>query len=132
MFFFVVWGFLLWLGVTVVVRIAGQFFFNADITLVLLAFGVTVPLIAVATYPIYSWRNVEPSQRLIAAMYAVLPGMLLDVFVVLFFPYVFPNLLPERVALYSAWLFWGYSLALLTGFVPKLSATPKQIPFKQQ
>lgn len=132
MFFFVVWGFLVWLGTTIFVRIAGQFFFNADSVLVLLTFGVTVPLITAFTYPVYGWRNVESSQRAIAAMYAVLPGMLLDMFVILFFPYVFPNLLPERVALYSAWLFWGYSLVLLTGFVPKLSATSKQIPLKQQ
>ena len=118
MFFFVLWGFLVWLGATTFVRIGGQWLFNGDLTMLLFAFGIMILLIALATYPLYSWRNVEPSKRPIAAMYAVLPGMLLDVFVILFFPFVFPNLAPTEVASYSAWLFWGYSLGLMTGFVP--------------
>ena len=99
-------------------RIGGQWFFNGDLTMLLFAFGMMVPLIAVTTYPLYSWRNVEPSKRPFAAMYAVLPGMLLDVFVILFFPFFFPNLAPTEAVSYSAWLFWGYSLGLITGFIP--------------
>lgn len=114
--FFFVWGFLLWLGVTVTVRLVGHFLLNA--TLVLLIFAAAVPLIAAVAYPVYSWRKLKPSQRPLAAIYAVLPGMVLDVFVLLFFSQVFPNLPSTAVVTYAAWLFWGYSLGLLTGFVP--------------
>lgn len=118
MFFFVLWGVLVWLGATTFVRLGGQWFFNGDFTMLLFAFGIMIPLIALATYPFYRWRDVKPSERPTAALYAVLPGMILDVFVILFFPFVFPNLEPTEAAPYSAWLFWGYSLGLMTGFIP--------------
>lgn len=133
MFFFVLWGFLTWFVVTTAVRIAGQFFFNPEsLSLLLLTFGVAVPLIALVTYPVYSWRKVKPSERPLAVMYMVLPGMLLDVFIILLFPYVFPNLSPTVVTPFSAWLLWGYTLALLTGFIPKLSYMSLEVAPEQK
>jgi hypothetical protein len=90
MSFFLLWGFGLWLEATLALRVAGQFFFNLET--LLLTFALTVPLIAIATYPVYPARKLAPSERLVAAVYMVLPGMLLDVLSVLFFPLVFPNL----------------------------------------
>ena len=77
MFFFFLWGFGLWLEATLALRVAGQFFFNPNsIETLLLTFALTVPLIAIATYPVYRARKLEPSERLVAAVYMVLPGML--------------------------------------------------------
>lgn len=120
MSYFLLLGFGIWFVATLAIRVEGQFFFNPNsLETLLLTFALAVPLIATLTYPI---RRVAPSERPIAAVYMVLPGMLLDVFSVVFFPLVFPNLPPTAVQPFSAFLLWGYGLMLLTGFIPKLTA----------
>lgn len=129
MLFFVLWGFLIWLLGTILIRVAGQFFLNPEsLSLLLLTFALTVPLMAIALCPIYHWRKVPPAERPLAVTSAILPSMLLDCLTVLFFPSIFPNLSPTAITPFSAWLLWGYTLALLTAFIPQLSwhTAPKQ------
>lgn len=117
MSFFVLWGFILWLCGALIFRVTGQFFLNpADQFLLILIFIATIPLIAVATYPVYESKKICFSERPLAAILIALPGMLLDIFSVLFFRSVFPNLLPAAITYFSVTLLWGYSLILLTGF----------------
>ncbi|MBW4671887.1 MAG: DUF5367 domain-containing protein [Cyanomargarita calcarea GSE-NOS-MK-12-04C] len=121
MSFFIWLGFLLWFVATVAVRLIGQFLFNPETSNLLLTFVAAVPLMAAITYSIYSWRKVEAKARLMAIMYVLLPGMMLDTFTVLFASDVFPNLTSEGVRIFSACLLWAYGLGFMTAFIPKSS-----------
>jgi hypothetical protein len=117
--FFLLWGFLLWLGTTLLFRVAGQFLLNPDVPLVLLVtFAAAIPLVGVTTYPLYRWRSVGRAERLSAAGFIAVPGMLLDVFSISFASAFFPNLTPSAAAYFAAWVLRIYSLVLLTGFIP--------------
>lgn len=121
MVFFFIWGLFLWFVGTLAFRLVGQFILIPDNSFsLLLIFAAAVPTMAAAIYPIYSLKRVSPSQRPLAAIFIVLPGMVLDVFSVLLFPVVYPNLSPTAVASFSAILLWGYSLLLLTSFLPPI------------
>jgi hypothetical protein len=71
------------------------------------------------TYSIYSFCKVEAKARLMAIMYVLLPGIILDTFTVLFAYNVFPNLTSEEIRIFSICLFWAYGLGLMTAFIPK-------------
>lgn len=119
MLFFTAWGFLVWLIATLIFRTSGQFFFHPENSLALvLMFVAAVPLIAGVMYPIYVWKKVSPADRPLAAIYAIMPALVLDVFSVLWFPSVFPNLPATTSVAFAAWLLWGYFLILLTALVP--------------
>ncbi|MBD1906004.1 DUF5367 domain-containing protein [Funiculus sociatus GB2-A5] len=129
MLFFSIWGFFLWLVVTILVRFAGEFLLNPDnFMVVLLTFVFTAPLIAAVTYPIYIWRKLPTSERPLAAIYTLLTGMFLDVFIVLFYPVILPNLSPIEIRIYSALLLWAYSWGLLSGFFPKQLTVTRKSP----
>lgn len=116
--FFPVWGFLLWLVATVVLRVSGHHYLHPDHPwLATLAFLATIPLIAVVTIPVYDWRRVNLVDRPIAAILLCLPGLLIDVPVLAEFDLVYPNL-EGGGALFGAWLLWSYALVLITGLLP--------------
>jgi hypothetical protein len=118
MWFFPVWGFLLWLAATVVLRVTGEHYLHPDHPYIAaLAFLMTMPLIAVATWPVYDWRRINLFERPRAAVLMCLPGLLLDVVVLVQFSRVFPNL-DGGEALLGGWLLWVYALVLITGLVP--------------
>lgn len=117
MWFFPVWGFLLWLAATIVLRVTGQYYLHPDHPyLSTLAFMLTIPLIALVTIPVYDWRRVNLGDRPTAAILLCLPGLLLDVVVLVQFSTVYPNL-EGGEAVFGAWLLWAYSLALISGLV---------------
>lgn len=117
--FFLISGFLLWLVATVVVRLVGQYFFSPDDTPALtVLFLLTVPLVVLVAYPLYSYKNVRGGERLLAAVCLALPGMVLDVVSLSFFEAVFPNLSPDAAGYFGAWLLWAYFLVLITGLFP--------------
>ncbi len=66
---------------------------------------------------LYRIKKISGPERLLAAGLFALPGMLLDTGIVLFFADVFPTMQPDADALFAAWLFWGYSIVLLTGVI---------------
>ena len=113
-------GFAIWLAATIVFRVAGQHLIAPDSGLAIaLLYAAAVVLIGALAYAIYYWRRVGSEQRPAVAALLVLPGMLLDAFVVLFADSVLPNLLPDQNIVFGAWLLWAYGLALVTGFVPR-------------
>jgi hypothetical protein len=123
MSFFLVWGFLLWLVTTLVYRLIGQYLWSLEsLVLLLMTFALVVPLVAALTYPIYDWRKVKSFERPLAAIYILLPGMLLNIACIPFFPIVFPNLPSTTAVYFCALVLWTYSLVLLTSFVPKREA----------
>jgi uncharacterized protein DUF5367 len=120
MHFFVLWGFVLWLGGTVLFRVVGHILVGPEhLVIRLLTFVAAIPVIAVTTYPVYAWRSVGAGQRPAAAARIALPGMFLDTLAVVCLASVFPNLPPPAGASFAAWLLWAYGLILLTGLVPR-------------
>ncbi|PAD90222.1 DUF5367 domain-containing protein [Shouchella clausii] len=118
--FFLIWGFLVWLGATAVFRFFGQFFFSLEQPLLLVAVYVgVIPLILSLTFPVYRYKKLQPGERQKAAVFIALPGMLFDVVVLLFFANIFVNLDPEMDRMFASWLLWAYSAILLTGLVPR-------------
>ncbi|MBT2759237.1 DUF5367 family protein [Mesobacillus foraminis] len=114
---YVIWGILLWGAATFIFRFFGhQFLLPDEPLLLLLMFLFAVPVIAAAVYPYYHARKAPVTEWLSAAVQIALPGMLLDIFSVVFYRNVFPNLQPDTGPLFAAWLLWAYSLLLLSGF----------------
>ncbi len=120
MSFFYAFGFLLWLGATIIFRLWGHYFLVPDQPLlVTVVFIAAIPLIAGVTYPLYKWRGVTRADTAKAALGLALPGMLLDIVSLLNFEAFFPNLETRVSSYFAAWLLWAYSLILLTGALMK-------------
>lgn len=115
---FILWGFLLWFGATVIFHLFGGALMNAEHrTAVAISFIAAVPVIYACTVPMYAVFKVAPADRLRCAVYTAFPGMLLDIASLGFHRTVFPTISLESVPILSAWLMWAYSLILLTGFL---------------
>lgn len=116
--FFPIAGFVVWAVATAALRYVGQYvLIPGNTPLTVGAFiGVAILMIVLMT-ALYRIKTVHGPERLTGATLFALPGMLLDAGTVLFFQDVFPNMLPEANALFAAWLFWGYSVVLVTGLV---------------
>ena len=119
--FFLATGGAVWFVATVLLRFVGHYLLvpgNPWLT-VGVSVGVAVLMIGLMTL-LYRIRKVRGQDRQTAALLFTLPGMLLDAGAVLFFRDVFPNMPPNANGLFAAWLFWGYSVVLLTGvFMPE-------------
>lgn len=116
---FLAYGFVLWLVATVVFRLFGQFVLvpGGGIRLVAVLM-LTVPGIAALMCLLYTREGLDGRGRILAAVFMVLPGMLLDVVALAFFGVVYPNMGSEVASLFGAFLLWAYALVLLTGFFP--------------
>lgn len=115
--FFLFWGFIVWLSATLIFRFAGHYFFTPDnVVLMTASYIFVIPLILVITLPVYKWKKIKSDGKLKAAICIALPGMLLDVFALIFFQDIFTNLNLESDKYFGSWLLWAYSLIILTGF----------------
>jgi hypothetical protein len=113
---FLIWGFLVWLGATLIFRFFGHFFFHPEnALLLLLSYLLVVLVIALFTYPLYKLKGLTKEERLKAAMFIALPGMFIDTVVLVIFPDVFTNLPVQSDRYFGSWLLWAYSLILITG-----------------
>jgi hypothetical protein len=113
------WGLSVWLAVAVLIRLAGHVLLSPTNTLLLTAFFLSVlPLMISVTYPVYWWLDLSTDGRRSAAALMSIPGMFLDVLLVLFAETVFPLMATEAVIHFGAILLFGYAIVLLTGFVP--------------
>jgi hypothetical protein len=115
-----VWiGLAVWLLATLAIRLWGQSVFRARSAAEwTLLFGLTAVAIAA---PISLLVRGMPTREagLRAAVFVVLPGMLLDTGSVLRFRSVFPNLPEEARMPFAALLLWAYAIALLAGAWPR-------------
>jgi hypothetical protein len=119
----VVWGFLLWISATLLFRFFGQMFLiPGNVLLLLITFILAIPLITLATYPYYYLRKIPESKRLMSSVQIALPGMILDIFSVIYFNKVFLNLHIDSLPFFAAWLLWAYSLILISGFSIKIKS----------
>jgi len=116
----IVWGLAVWLAVAILIRLAGHVLLAPTNSLVVIAFFVSVvPLMGLVTYPVYWWLGLPYETRSRAAALMSLPGMFLDVLLVLFADSVFPQMEAGAVINFGAILLFGYAIVLATGFVPR-------------
>ncbi|TDQ36987.1 DUF5367 domain-containing protein [Aureibacillus halotolerans] len=117
--FFLLYGFLVWLGASVIFRLAGQFFFVPGQPILLIwASVLVIPLVAVLTLPLYHKKKLNSEAQLKAAICIALPGMVLDTVVLLSFDSIFVNLDQQMDGTFGSWLLFAYSLVLVSGFLP--------------
>lgn len=120
-------GFLIWLLATLAFRFAGQFFFITESPVILIALYVAV-IPALATISILTFKKFKLSglENVVAGVLLVLPGMIIDTFVIQFFEETFPNMPSSRVAAFGSWLMWAYAVVLLTSVVIGLRKTANE------
>ncbi|MCZ8541849.1 DUF5367 family protein [Psychrobacillus psychrodurans] len=117
------WGILLWVLATLLFRFYGQLFLiPGNVPLLIITFILTIPLIIIATYAYYYLRKIPESKRLMTSVQIALPGMILDIFSVIFFDKVFLNLHTDSLPFFASWLLWAYSLILISGFSIKIKS----------
>ena len=115
----VAWGLLVWFAVAVFIRLAGHHLLDPGSPLIVAGFlALVVPLMALVTYPIYRRFDLAPAARPTAAALMSLPGMFLDVGLVLNANRLFPAMTPGMVVNFGAILLFGYAVVLATGFYP--------------
>ncbi|MBD1824619.1 DUF5367 family protein [Cyanobacteria bacterium FACHB-DQ100] len=111
-------GFLIWLVATIAFRLIGQFLLNpSNLALSIGLFLATTIAMLIVVTGVFVWQRVDAIARPKAALLIALPGMLLDVGSVLFFPMVFPNIDPNANILFAGLMLWGYSSILVTSFL---------------
>ena len=116
---FLGWGLLIWFVATILTYLVGPHVFAPGNWWRLgLLFATAIPLVGAVTYPFYIWRGIPTKDYATAAICIAVPGMVLDVDVLLFFDWVFPHMADGAERLFSAWLLWAYGLILLTGLFP--------------
>lgn len=116
----VAWGVGVWAAVAVFIRLVGHVLLAPSAPAVVAGFFVAVgPLMALVTYPVYRRFDVPAADRPTAAAAMSVPGLFLDVLLVLGAGLALPNLSRGAVVNFGAVLLFGYAVVLLTGFVPR-------------
>ena len=103
----VISGFLIWLGATVALRVAGQLVFRIP-PIALLA--ISLPSMMYVAFAVL--RHTD--QRALGAIALVAPGMLLDTISTIWFAQVFPNIRADAAPLFGGWLLFCNVVVLLT------------------
>lgn len=112
------WGVAVWAAVAVFIRLTGHVLLEPGRPLVVVGFFIAVvPLMALVTYPVYRWFGIGAAGRPAAAALMSLPGMFLDVLLVVGAGRTFPAMTAGAVINFGAILLFGYAVVLLTGFV---------------
>jgi hypothetical protein len=108
-------GFLGWLVATVLFRFIGHYIFPLDVVVLALVFVVTPVALFFLARPIFRLLGFAPAQFPLAAAALVLPGMILDAFVVPNFFFVLPNIDRSLDGTFGGWLLLAYASLLLAG-----------------
>jgi hypothetical protein len=112
-----VFGLVIWLAATLVLRLAGQHVLHSgDIAGTLVLFLVSFPLMAWVVRRLC--RALPREQWLRGAVSFALPSLLLDPFSSAFFPVVFPNMAPSVAGVFGGWVLWCCAGALVGVIVP--------------
>lgn len=111
-------GFLIWFLATLAFRLAGQFFFITDsvaiLTVLYIAVIPALTLISIVTFKRFKLSGLE---NVVAGVLLVIPGMMIDTFIIQFFENIFPNMPSSNAATFGSWLMWAYATVLLTSLV---------------
>jgi hypothetical protein len=99
------YGFGMWLGGTIAVRLAGQYLLHpGSLRATLILFAVSFSLMAWVVRGLCVRFQLPREQWLVGAFSVALPTLLLDPFSIAFFPAVFPNVAPEAAGLFGGWI----------------------------
>jgi hypothetical protein len=108
-------GFSIWFLATLAFRVAGQFFFITESPIILaILYLAVIPSLALISAITFKRFNLTGLENVAAGVLLVLPGMIIDTFVIQFFEDIFPNMPSSRAAAFGSWLMWAYSVVLLT------------------
>ena len=111
-------GFLIWFLATISFRFAGQLFFITDsptiLSILYLAVIPALSLISIFTFKKFKLIGLE---NVLTGILLVLPGMIIDTFVIQFFENIFPNMSSDKAATFGSWLMWAYSVVLVTSVI---------------
>jgi Family of unknown function (DUF5367) len=108
----ILYGFLIWLAATVVLRIGGRYPLHPNHRIgVLVLFTVSFPLMALLARRLC--RRLPAQEWPTGAISLALPTLLLDPFSSAFFPAVFPNMAPELAGVFGGWMLWCCAGALV-------------------
>ncbi|WP_158963369.1 DUF5367 domain-containing protein [Myroides fluvii] len=111
-------GFLVWLFATLAFRFAGQYFFITESPVILtMLYLVVVPSMAFLSLVTFKKFNLSGLEKIAAGALLVLPGMIIDTFVIQFFEPIFPNMSSDKAASFGSWLMWAYSTVLVTSLI---------------
>jgi hypothetical protein len=117
-------GFIIWLGATLALRLAGQHLLRPGDwkgTVVLLV--VTFPVMAWLVRRLCAKVGLPQAEWVRGAISLLLPTLLLDPFSSAFFPIVFPNMSPQVAGVFGGWMLWCCAGALVG--VSFLSGEPR-------
>ncbi|MNE35941.1 hypothetical protein D3C81_1658460 [compost metagenome] len=99
-------------------RVAGQFFFITDSVPILTSLYVAlIPALVLISILTFKRFKLSGFENIVAGVLLVLPGMVLDMFIIQFFEHIFPNMAPNSATTFGSWLMWAYSIVLLTSIV---------------
>ncbi len=111
-------GFLIWLAATLAFRFAGQYFFITESPLILaILYLAVIPLLVLISVIAFKKFKLSGFENVAAGVLLVLPGMIIDTFVIQFFKNIFPNMPSSNAATFGSWLMWAYSVVLLTSII---------------
>jgi len=101
------YGFGIWAGATIVLRIAGAYLlYPGSWKGTLILFAASFPLMAWVVRRLCGGVHLPVEQWPAGAISIALPTLLLDPFSSAFFPVVFPNMAPEVAGVFGGWMLW--------------------------
>ena len=111
-------GFLIWFLATLAFRLAGQFFFITESpTILAILYLAVIPSLALISIITFKKFKLSGLENVVAGVLLVLPGMIIDTFVIQFFADIFPNMPSSRASSFGSWLMWAYAIVLLTSII---------------
>lgn len=111
-------GFLIWLLATLAFRVAGQFFFVTESpTILTILYLAVIPALAIISIFTFKRFKLIGLENVLGGTLMVLPGMIIDTFVIQSFENIFPNMASDKAATFGSWLMWAYSVVLVTSVI---------------
>jgi Family of unknown function (DUF5367) len=110
-------GFVLWLGITVGFRFAGQTFFTTGPGGVTWLFLILPVLMFAITYGALKLFKVDPTDRSEAASVFALPGLLIGIYQINSFGVMYPNLEADLSNEFAALMFACYAAVIVAGLL---------------
>lgn len=118
--FSLVFGFVVWLIATLMVRFWGQYFFLIENNLVICLLFISItPILYFLVHWVFNRFKLTQETQLRSSVLMALPGMFFDVFCIKFHSFVFPLLTIEQAILLGAWVIWVYFFTILIGLISK-------------
>jgi hypothetical protein len=106
-------GVVICLAATLVLRYTGQYLLQAESLIAIAALlAASFPLMALVARRVCAGAGVPRDQWPSAAIFLVMPTLVLDTFSSVFFSVVYPNISPQAAGLYGGWILWCCAGAL--------------------